>query len=334
MQFKLDKNTGVPLYTQIKEQLKEMIENGALYKGKQLPTERELAQTIGVSRNTVSMAFRELEQEQFLIVKQGRGTFVAGDRGQKIEQPGLGENRKEKAVRFIDLAIDECLDLGFGLDQFMALTSVRVREREETLQKARVIFVDCNQEQLQNFVRQFREVVRIEIIPVLLSVFMTETTKIGGLLQRVDLIITTATHFDEVSQIVEANGMTTEVIPVVAQPKTENLIRLIRLAGKVKIGLICLSREFPGIVERALAKVGFYELKLDFTTSTDRAQLEDFIDRYDLLLAFTGRYKEVKSLAGAKEVIPYLHELDAGSVNLVRRALERVIRLKERKNQV
>jgi hypothetical protein len=54
--------------------------------------------------------------------------------------------------------------------------------------------------------------------------------------------------------------LTTEVIPVVAQPKTENLIRL---AGK----------------------------------------------------------------------FPYLHELDAGSVNLVRRELEKVIQLKERENQ-
>jgi GntR family transcriptional regulator len=333
MKFELDKNTGVPLYTQIKEQLKEMIGNGVLHKGAQLPTERELAQNIGVSRNTVSMAFRELEQEQFLVVKQGRGTFVTGAPERKDGPPGLGENRKEKALRFIDLAIDECLDLGFGIDQFMALTSIRVREREETLQKARVIFVDCNQEQLQNFVRQFREVARIEIIPVLLNIFVANTVKISSLARQVDLIITTATHFDEVSQVVEANGLTTEVIPVVAQPKTENLIRLIRSAGKVKIGLICLSREFPGIVERALAKLGFYELKLDFTTSADRAELKDFMERYDLLLVFADRYKEVKALAPTKEIIPYLHELDAGSVNLVRRALERVIKSKERKNQ-
>jgi GntR family transcriptional regulator len=333
MKFTLDKNTGVPLYIQIKEQLKAMIRDGTLHAGEQLPTERKLAETMGVSRNTVSMAFRELEQEQYLTVGQGKGTFVTGVRKQSPLPADLRENRKEKALRFIDLALEECLDLGFGPDQFLALTTIRVREREESLKKARVIFIDCNQEQLQNFIRQFHELVRIEIIPVLLPTFITNNAKIGNLIRQADLIITTTTHAEEVARVIATNGLTIEVIPVVAQPQVENLLRLVRSAGHAKIGLVCLSREFPAIVERTLAKLGFYELKLDYTTSTDRVQLQDFIDKYELILAYTERYAEVKALAGEKEVIPYLHELDAGSANLVRRALDRVIRLKERNKQ-
>ena len=44
-------------------------------KGKKLPTERELAKALRVSRNTISTAYKELEDEGVLYSHQGRGTL-------------------------------------------------------------------------------------------------------------------------------------------------------------------------------------------------------------------------------------------------------------------
>ena len=330
MKLTIQKDAGMPLYLQIKDQLKKQIEKGLLAPGERLPTERELAEELGISRNTVSMAFEELKQEGDLIVGQGKGTFVAENPTQRPLQAELAASRKERALRLIDLAIDECLDLGFSLDQFMALTTVRVREKEDNLNKIRVLFIDCNSEQLSNFVRQFRELVQLEIIPVLLSHFTTAGNSNEKLLQQTDLIITTTTHVEEVARKLAELGNESEVVPVAAQPRTENLIRLSRLAGNHhKIGLVCLSPEFPAIVERALAKLGVFDLQIDYTTES-REKLGEFIAAHEVILAFQDRYKEVKALAGEKEVIPYLHELDLGSVTLVRRAIERILREKRK----
>lgn len=332
MELKVDKKAGIPLYIQIKNEIKRLVKEQDLLPGEKLPTERELATQVSVSRNTVSMAYQDLEKEGIIRVEQGRGTFVAEDSEERpVKQMVAG--RKEKALRLIDLAIDECLDLGFSLDQFIAFATVRARERGESLLKARILFIDCNQEQLHNFLRQFREVLNLDIIPLLLGDFLTGEDKVKNLLKQVDLLVTTTTHYDEVGEQLGRLGSALEVVPVSAQPKMDSLLRIARLAGREDIGLICIGPQFPIIVKRTLASLGISDLNLNFTTATDRKELEGFIERHRVLLVYADRYREVKALAGEKEVIPYWHELDAGSVTLVRRAVERIMRNKRKGNR-
>lgn len=54
------------------------IANGAWGPGHKLPTDRELAQTFGVARNTVRRTLEQLERDQVIVRQVGRGTFVAG----------------------------------------------------------------------------------------------------------------------------------------------------------------------------------------------------------------------------------------------------------------
>jgi len=330
MKLKLDKNLGMPLYLQIKAQLKEKIKNEILLPGEQLPTERELATELGVSRNTVSMAFQELEAEGLLVVEQGKGTFVSKSGGENFSNNPM-VSRREKALRLIDQAIDGCFSLGFNVDQLAALAAVRVREREESLKKVRILFVDCHQEQLQNFQRQFREIFHAEIITCSLDDFNQANTNILELLQQIDLVVTTDTHFDEVSDLIEKLGVSLEVTPVCAQPKMESLLRLGRMPLSTKIGLIGLSEAFPGVVHRALRKLGIYELNFDYTNSINLDFLEEFVAAHEVLVVYNERLKEVKMIAGEKELIGYAHELDAGSVTLVRRAIEKAVKVKNRR---
>jgi GntR family transcriptional regulator len=70
-------SSGVPIYVQIKEQIRHAIETGALVAGDQLPGIRGLAETLVVNPNTVIRAYRELEQEDALEIRHGLGAFVA-----------------------------------------------------------------------------------------------------------------------------------------------------------------------------------------------------------------------------------------------------------------
>jgi GntR family transcriptional regulator len=67
----------LPAYLQIEEDLAEQIESGALAPGSRLATERELAESLGVSRMTARAALARLAQRGLVTRRQGSGTFVA-----------------------------------------------------------------------------------------------------------------------------------------------------------------------------------------------------------------------------------------------------------------
>ena len=73
-------SSGVPIYVQIKEQIRHAIETGALSAGDQLPGIRGLAETLVINPNTVIRVYRELEQEGVLEIRHGLGAFVLSRR--------------------------------------------------------------------------------------------------------------------------------------------------------------------------------------------------------------------------------------------------------------
>jgi 2-aminoadipate transaminase len=78
MHLQLDPENELPVYVQIRNQLREQILRGDLPAGTQLPPERALAQSLGVSRTTVVNAYDELEAEGLVKGHVGRGTMVIG----------------------------------------------------------------------------------------------------------------------------------------------------------------------------------------------------------------------------------------------------------------
>lgn len=66
-----------PLYVQIMDEVRRAVSRGALEPDTALPSVRELAARLRVNPNTVLQAYRELEHEDLVYVRRGRGTFVS-----------------------------------------------------------------------------------------------------------------------------------------------------------------------------------------------------------------------------------------------------------------
>lgn len=93
--------SGIPIYEQIKQQVKSAIMYGDLHEDETLPSLRTLAKDLKISVLTVTRAYTELEEEGFVKNIQGRGCFVLG-RGSEL--------LKEQLVCKIENSLSEAID--------------------------------------------------------------------------------------------------------------------------------------------------------------------------------------------------------------------------------
>ena len=73
----LVRDGGETLTRQLTDQLRGLITKGRLAPGQRLPSSRELAQSLGLSRNTASFAIEQLAAEGYLALSAGRRPVVA-----------------------------------------------------------------------------------------------------------------------------------------------------------------------------------------------------------------------------------------------------------------
>src|ERR1041385_448252 len=73
----IDPHSGLPVYRQMIDQIKYYIASGTLKAGDQLPSVRELAQRLAVNPTTVVKAYSELQHEEVIEIRHGKGAFVA-----------------------------------------------------------------------------------------------------------------------------------------------------------------------------------------------------------------------------------------------------------------
>ena len=106
----LDFHSGLPIYTQIVNQIQSQLVNGILKPGDQLPTVRALASELRVNFNTVARAYRIMDEARIISTQQGRGTYIT-----EIPPPEVTEKlRQESLSELTNRFISEAFRLGFS----------------------------------------------------------------------------------------------------------------------------------------------------------------------------------------------------------------------------
>ena len=104
----LQPESHVPLYVQLRDQLRSLVHAGDLRPGDRIPASRELATVLGVHRTTVANAYAELESEGLIQGHVGRGTFIRGNgNGLKITPPAPPVLNGHEGLRWELLFADE-----------------------------------------------------------------------------------------------------------------------------------------------------------------------------------------------------------------------------------
>lgn len=116
MKVIISNQSELPIYAQIKEQIKEQILNGQISEGSTLPSIRSLAKELSVSVITTSRAYSDLEAEGFIASAQGRGSIVLSQNNELLREQYLkrieeGLTTAIQTSRIIRLKREELLQM-------------------------------------------------------------------------------------------------------------------------------------------------------------------------------------------------------------------------------
>lgn len=117
--------SDIPIYQQIKDQIKDSIFKNDLNEGDLLPSIRKLANELRVSVLTTRRVYDELEMEGFVISKAGKGTFVASENLDLL---------RESKMHMVEVKIIEAWDtacsLGITKKEFYSMMDLLIDEED------------------------------------------------------------------------------------------------------------------------------------------------------------------------------------------------------------
>ena len=116
MNIIISNTSGIPIYEQIKDQLKEAIFSGELKDGDLLPSIRQLAKDLQISVITTMRAYNDLEQEGFIVSVQGKGSYVKPKNPELIKEKKLLEIEESllsaiNTARLVNLSQEELINM-------------------------------------------------------------------------------------------------------------------------------------------------------------------------------------------------------------------------------
>ncbi len=119
MNLRIDTKSGVPIYSQIGQQLKEEIIAGRLEPGEPLPSIRGLAADLKISVITTKRAYEELEREGMVYSVPGKGFYVDNPDLQYLE-----EKKVQSVERELSQVLEKCRASGLSKEDVKEMVDI------------------------------------------------------------------------------------------------------------------------------------------------------------------------------------------------------------------
>lgn len=131
--LQIDFRSGLPIYTQIVNQIQAQVVGGVLKPGDQLPTVRALAEELRVNFNTVARAYRILDEARIISTQQGRGTYITD-----VPPPKVSERlRRESLEALTQRYISEAMRLDFSKSEISQMVKDQLKAWKASVEPSR-----------------------------------------------------------------------------------------------------------------------------------------------------------------------------------------------------
>src|SRR6188472_1456151 len=309
----VERDSDVPISTQIFWQLAYQIDSGRLLPGARLPPVRELGAALRVNPNTIRAVYRRLSDAGYVTSRHGAGTHVADRPPQRRGAEALAGIVAEMLRR--------AAHAGFTADEVAAATFAAASERKHPGTLVRVLFAECTSADAGYDAERL-----VDAFPGLIEV---EGTLIDDMPERLDkfhydLVATTTFHADE-AQVLAAGRL-----PVVAMLVGPGYLELVHeIAGLrpgSRVGLVCANeRGAENILETLqLSGTSGVEIVPALIGETDELRVVD--ETADLILMSREALAAGldRQMHDEDRIRQWSYEFDPAGLELLRRAIEHV----------
>jgi len=133
--IQLDFRSNEPLYLQIARQVEQLVSRGELVQGDQLPTVREMATELRINFNTVSRAYRLLDESGLISTQRGRGTYIWSAPAENVNQV----LREHGLLDLTRVYLEDTRRLGYSDSEILQhlKTTMENREKDPTKNEER-----------------------------------------------------------------------------------------------------------------------------------------------------------------------------------------------------
>lgn len=249
LDLRLAAEDGVPVYQQLVDQLRLLVNTGELAAGARLPSARHLAANLGINRNTALKAYLALAREGLLEGRRGGGTVVVGPSREPL---GGAVSVPTPINELVNRLVAASMELTMPTADLLALVAL---ERDVRMNRSslRVGFVECNPESLGYFVRRLHEEFGVTVVPILIRELAAVASE-GGL-RDLDCVVSTFFHLSEVRRLFRDSTIGTELFAIGVRPHLSVLEALERLPGRSSIGVAYYERPGDAFAADRLARM-------------------------------------------------------------------------------
>jgi len=315
----IDKDNKVPLYLQLKDQIKYYISTGVIQDNHQLPGVNKLARDLSINFETVRKAYKELEKEGLISMQRAKGTFATLHKAAPTrEVPLTGELSPMVGLR---TAVRRLLETGKNADQIRALLDRAFEEATSERARQLVIFTECNQLQVHEISRFLEDYLKLKVDAVLLKDLKDELQRILKGEKKLKAIVTTGFHVNDVREIIGAFPVDIHILITNMSPETR---RQIEAFGKgAGFGFICRDEDSIQLYKELLKAELGSDLKLSTSYLGNESEVESVLSSVDVLLVTPPVYKTLKKRAPIQlPVFNVFDRVDPMSLRLLRDRLQ------------
>jgi GntR family transcriptional regulator len=309
----VERESDVPISTQIYWQLAYQIDSGRLLPGSRLPPVRELGAALRVNPNTIRAVYRRLADAGYVTSRHGAGTHVAH---RPAERRGT-----EALAGIVAELLRRAAHAGFTADEVAAATFAAATERKRPGPLVRVLFAECTNADAGYDAERL-----VDEFPGLIE---AEGSLIADLPERLDrfhydLVATTTFHADE-AQVLAAGR-----VPVVAMLVGPGYLELVHeiagLPAGSKVGLVCANERGAENILETLAISGTTGIEILSALIGETEQLARIDEAADVILMSREALAAGldHQLHDADRIRQWSYEFDPSGLELLRRAIEHV----------
>ena len=320
--FHIDPNLRIPIYQQLVDALKANIKNGNLPIGTRLPTVRDLSVQLNVAPGTVKRAYDRLNQDGFIKLIQGRGSFVS-------YKPIGSASRKDRAMAAIDNALRQMEEMGFSLSEINIFLNLKLRELAASQDNIKIKLIASSPELISQVSRQIHRLDGIDTFSFALDEIISYPYNLE---EDADIIVTTAELADTVEGFLNDKK---KLAKIALRLSSFTVKQLIKLSGSDNIGVICQSLAFG----EGLSKVcgNFCEAESICPPITFKDNIGAYLkDKTALLLpenyeqyCSSDNLRRLMQFGKTKKLIPCTYHIDEGSFMYLQ---EKIDRLQDKKS--